>query len=114
MGLKDRDLLSPPHFRLLPLLAFCPLPCDQDSAAVSKPASVCGGQDAPAAKPAAGGDKKKAKAAKDVDVKAAKGSSTIFVKNLAWAVGEDELYEFFGSCGEVLEARIGEFVKPEQ
>lgn len=52
-------------------------------------------------------DKKKAKASKDADVSAAKGSSTIFVKNLAWKVGEDELYEFFGSCGEITDARIG-------
>ena len=65
-------------------------------------------QEAAPAKAAAPADKKKAKSAKDVDVKAAKGSSTIFVKNLAWAVGEDELYEFFGACGEIVDARVGE------
>lgn len=64
-------------------------------------------EDTPPAK-AAAPVKKKAKAAKDVDVSAAKGSSTIFVKNLAWAVDQDQLYEFFASCGEVVDARIGE------
>ena len=57
---------------------------------------------------AAAPDKKKARAAKDADVSAAKGSSTIFVKNLAWAVGEDELYEFFSSAGDIVDARIGQ------
>lgn len=50
---------------------------------------------------------KKAKAGKDVDAKAAKGSCTIFVKNLAWAVDDNTLYEHFGDCGEVIDARIG-------
>lgn len=55
-------------------------------------------------KPAA----KKAKAGKDVDVSAAQGSTTVFIKNLPWAAGEDELYEFFKDCGEAVEIRVGE------
>jgi nucleolin len=54
--------------------------------------------------------KKKAKkeAKPDVDVSAAQGSKTIFVKNLPWSAGEDELAEFFGDCGAVAEVRVGE------
>jgi RNA recognition motif-containing protein len=36
------------------------------------------------------------------------GSSTIFVKNLAWKVDSDSLFSFFQDCGEVTDVRIAQ------
>ena len=60
-----------------------------------------GRQAAPPAKKA-----KVAPAAK-VDTSAAQGSSTIFIKNLAWSASEDDISEFFKECGTVENIRIG-------
>jgi nucleolin len=35
------------------------------------------------------------------------GSRTLFVKNLAWAVTQDSLYEFFADAGTVVSVRLG-------
>eukprot|EP00951_Prasinocladus_malaysianus_P048447 scaffold658656_cov36-Prasinocladus_malaysianus.AAC.1 len=50
--------------------------------------------------------KKKSKKAEDADDSAAKGSCTVFIKNLPYRITEDEMYEFFGDCGEVYAVRI--------
>lgn len=42
----------------------------------------------------------------NADVSLAKGNPRIFVGNLAWSATEDDLYELFGSCGEVSHVRI--------
>lgn len=43
----------------------------------------------------------------DVDESIAKGNPRVFVGNLAFSVSEDELWELFGSCGEITQVRMG-------
>ena len=50
---------------------------------------------------------KVAKGDADADVSLAKGNTRVFVGNLAFTATEDELYEKFGTCGEVTFVRIG-------
>ena len=49
--------------------------------------------------------KKKGKSS-DIDDSIANGSCTVFIKNLPFRVTEDEMYEFFEACGEVISVRI--------
>jgi hypothetical protein len=53
-------------------------------------------------KPAA----KKAKTGGDVDVSFLNGSKTVFVRNLPWSAGDDELRAFFADCGALADVRI--------
>jgi len=50
--------------------------------------------------------KKKGKSGGDFDDSAAKGSCTVFIKNLPWAITEDDMYAFFEDCGEPVAVRI--------
>lgn len=44
-----------------------------------------------------------------VDESLAKGNPRVFVGNLAFSASEDELWELFGSCGEVTQVRMGKY-----